>query len=342
MKLHGSFPSHRPFIITEEDYRTYPVKFAPFVNMVQQSIMETIFCLIGFSGEDPNFLNWIGWVRDNLGESMPTIYLCGFHDNLSEGKKLLLAQKRIVTIDLSPLFPKSDWENDRHAKGLEWFLLNLMYGEPSDLSQWMIKDELTRPKSIEWKMKASDGLPKIPNQPNSNYPSQEISNSDLKIIENSCKKWREERDNYPGWLICPHKNRDNLWRKTKNHIADINKCFDEFDKIQSLLLIYELNWRLEKVLIPLEEQLLKPIKTVVNWFNPFPRYISIETAQITPNQEKYAQKNWSAIQEAWVHLVFLLMRDARESHEEGEFNKWKELLEKLVHLNSEWQEKLYI
>ena len=23
IKLHGSFPSHRPFIITEEDYRTY-------------------------------------------------------------------------------------------------------------------------------------------------------------------------------------------------------------------------------------------------------------------------------------------------------------------------------
>jgi SIR2-like domain len=40
VKLHGSFPSHQPFIFTEEDYRTYPRKFAPFVNMVQQSIME--------------------------------------------------------------------------------------------------------------------------------------------------------------------------------------------------------------------------------------------------------------------------------------------------------------
>lgn len=58
VKLHGSFPSHRPFIITEEDYRTYPTKFASFVNMVQQSLMENAFCLIGFSGEDPNFLYW--------------------------------------------------------------------------------------------------------------------------------------------------------------------------------------------------------------------------------------------------------------------------------------------
>ncbi len=35
LKLHGSFPSYRPFIITEEDYRTYPIKFAAMVNTVQ-------------------------------------------------------------------------------------------------------------------------------------------------------------------------------------------------------------------------------------------------------------------------------------------------------------------
>lgn len=29
IKLHGSFPSERPFIITEEDYRRYPMEFAP-------------------------------------------------------------------------------------------------------------------------------------------------------------------------------------------------------------------------------------------------------------------------------------------------------------------------
>jgi hypothetical protein len=71
VKLHGSFPSHRPFIISEEDFRTYPSKFAPFVNIVQQSIMENAFCLLGFSGDDPNFLHWTGWVRDNLGTSTP-------------------------------------------------------------------------------------------------------------------------------------------------------------------------------------------------------------------------------------------------------------------------------
>ena len=42
IKLHGSFPSHRPFIITEEDYRTYPVKYAALVNTVQQALLENI------------------------------------------------------------------------------------------------------------------------------------------------------------------------------------------------------------------------------------------------------------------------------------------------------------
>jgi NAD-dependent SIR2 family protein deacetylase len=39
IKLHGSFPSERPFIITEEDYRKYSEEYAPFVNTVQQSLL---------------------------------------------------------------------------------------------------------------------------------------------------------------------------------------------------------------------------------------------------------------------------------------------------------------
>ena len=48
LKLHGSFPSYRPFIITEEDYRTYPVKFAAMVNTVQQALLV---CLLKLQDE---------------------------------------------------------------------------------------------------------------------------------------------------------------------------------------------------------------------------------------------------------------------------------------------------
>lgn len=125
IKLHGSFPSNRPFIITEEDFRTYPERFAPLVNLTQQAMMENAFCLLGFSGDDPNFLYWSGWVRDNLGKSSPVVYLCGLLD-LNSPRRKLLNDRNVVPIDLSPLFPP-DIPN-RHAAALEWFLKTLDEG----------------------------------------------------------------------------------------------------------------------------------------------------------------------------------------------------------------------
>jgi NAD-dependent SIR2 family protein deacetylase len=40
VKLHGSLPSNRPFILSEEDYRTYPRLFAPFVNLGRVNTSE--------------------------------------------------------------------------------------------------------------------------------------------------------------------------------------------------------------------------------------------------------------------------------------------------------------
>ena len=96
VKLHGSLPSQFPLIVTEEDYRTYPTKFAPFVNTVQQAMMETVFCLIGFSGYDPNFLEWSGWVRDNLGASAPQILPGGIPEPLAPPPTHAGRTKRIV------------------------------------------------------------------------------------------------------------------------------------------------------------------------------------------------------------------------------------------------------
>ena len=108
IKLHGSFPSHRPFIITEEDYRTYPVRFAPFVNTVQQSLLENVFCMVGFSCEDPNFLKWIGWIHDNLGKSSSQkIYMVSVTPIL-EAKAKLLFEQNIVVVDLTTIWGDKD------------------------------------------------------------------------------------------------------------------------------------------------------------------------------------------------------------------------------------------
>jgi len=104
VKLHGSFPANRPFVFTKKDYDSYPEKFSPFVNMVQQSIMETTFVLIGFSGDDPNFEKWTYWVRKNLKDHMPKIYMIG----IDEGHKYQqLEEKGITLIDFKDVYPNS-------------------------------------------------------------------------------------------------------------------------------------------------------------------------------------------------------------------------------------------
>ena len=130
IKLHGSFPSEFPLISTEEDYRTYPIKFAPFVNTVQQAMMETVFLLIGFSGDDPNFLKWSGWVRDNLGKAAPRLYLAGWL-NLSRHRRSMLEHRGVIAIDLANHPKASTWPRHRqHQYAAEWLLLTL---EPSGL-----------------------------------------------------------------------------------------------------------------------------------------------------------------------------------------------------------------
>ncbi|MDE7203370.1 MAG: SIR2 family protein [Lachnospiraceae bacterium] len=120
VKLHGSIPYVKPYIICDEDYRTYPVKHAAMVNTVQQAMLETRLCLIGFSGDDPNFQNWMGWIRDNMGECCPIIYLIGIYDKLSEPERKLLESRQIVIVDLSCLVEEG--ETDRHGVAISRFL----------------------------------------------------------------------------------------------------------------------------------------------------------------------------------------------------------------------------
>ncbi len=155
IKLHGSFPSNGPFILTEEDFRTYPSDYAPFVNLVQQSMMENIFCLVGFSGIDPNFLAWSGWVRDNLRIHSPRIYLCGVLD-LRQSEKKVLHERGVIPIDLSELFEStaitSTAEKNRIA--FNWFFDNLFAGQPPEEMQW--------PESANGTPSAYPGFPAIP------------------------------------------------------------------------------------------------------------------------------------------------------------------------------------
>jgi hypothetical protein len=146
VKLHGSFPAHRPFIFTEEDFRVYPRRFATFVNLAQQVIAENTLCLLGFSGDDPNFLYWTGWVRDHLGSHTPTIYLCAVL-NQPDAERRVLARRNVIPVDLGPLFPSDRFpdRNHRHRVATEWFLRSLKNGRPFDPVTW---PQSSRPSAV--------------------------------------------------------------------------------------------------------------------------------------------------------------------------------------------------
>mgnify|MGYP004511794751 FL=1 len=158
IKLHGSIPQIKPYIICDEDYRTYPDKYAALVNTVQQAMLETRLCLIGFSGDDPNFQSWLGWLRDNMGEYCPKIYLIGVYDDLSSPERKLLENKGITIVDLSVFVSRE--EENRHYQAISK-LLDFLEREPKDKklykekpfrqadSWWNPEDEKKYVKKIE-------------------------------------------------------------------------------------------------------------------------------------------------------------------------------------------------
>lgn len=81
IKLHGSLRNKeqrksfsfgfdgdhkKQYIISREHYEDYPIDHEPFTQLMRISLLQESFCLIGFSGDDPNFLAWVHWVKDIL------------------------------------------------------------------------------------------------------------------------------------------------------------------------------------------------------------------------------------------------------------------------------------
>jgi hypothetical protein len=289
IKLHGSFPSERPFIITEEDYRTYPSNYAPFVNTVQQSLLENTLCLIGFSGDDPNFLNWIGWIRDNLGtENSPKMYLIGILA-LSNGQRKLLEDRNIIPIDIS--FYASD-----HYNALLLFLDFLIKNcQHEKKKNWLINEE-----NIHFDSASSD------------FESQT-----KKLIDT----WEKTRKEYPNWLIMPNSRRELLRLNTMSnsiisHIEKIKKPFN-------IIIIYEFNWRMEKSLHPLLSDWARIYRSIVDTYNPYPDKMEISDS-LTPNEHKHM--DWEKIGFCWIEIYLSLLSYYRQ---EGMHEDWELLSKRI-------------
>lgn len=227
VKLHGNFHSDNLFTITEEDYRVYPKTNAPFVNTVQQSLLENTLCLIGFSGDDPNFLQWIGWLRDNLENDASKIYLIGSF-NLSSSQIKLLDKRHIVQVNLA----------DNHRDALNIFI------------DYLSKRARTN-NILRWPYNGSNAF------------TPETDNIEKSIMD-TLSIWKHERETYPGWVVLPEEKRSFFWKVTEfwRHVL-LRDGVMVNEEIQ-FRFVFELCWRLDKCLFPMDEHVANLVKRVLN------------------------------------------------------------------------------
>lgn len=313
IKLHGSFPSQRPFIITEEDYRHYPKDFAPFVNTVRQALLENILCLIGFSGDDPNFLEWIGWIRDNLKRDYGhNIYLIGVFKDISEAEVKILHERNIVLVNLAGWCRSSD----NHYAALDKLFAYLL-NKKSDFT------------SIDWPDENLRGITK------------EVQNDKTSKIINILEKWKKTREGYPGWCITPESSRDDLWINTKDSISCSN-FLDDLPDVLDLKFTYELNWRLEKCLHPLRNDLSNLFNNLLQKYWPFPSSVPQSSLLIAYDDPAYKTFPWHDIRSMWLHLALSVLRSYRE---QGLSEKWRKtydiLADHFQYLTAEHKSFLY-
>lgn len=119
IKLHGSLrcleenkqygfdgDNRNQYIFSEESYKQYPLKHEAFTNLMRISLLQESFLLIGFSGVDPNFTEWIKWVRDIIEVKQ--------EQNIKNEDKISNYKVYLIDLDNSPLDADSKLYYENH------------------------------------------------------------------------------------------------------------------------------------------------------------------------------------------------------------------------------------
>ena len=337
IKLHGSLPSQFPLVITEEDYRTYPQKFDPFVNTVQQAMLETVFCLIGFSGGDPNFLEWAGWVRDKLGDSAPKIYLAGLLE-LSPQERTMLEGLNIVPIDLAAHPKAESWPEDRrHEYATEW-ILHTLEGSGSfyDETTWPsppLQDEIPVLEHLQPIDYDASTIPQAYPHVEGNTSSPDYNNEPLCKVRQVIDAWAHNRRVYPGWLVFPSgpERAESSWR-VNDWEPHILKALPDLQPVERLYALRELSWLREILLEPITIEFATAAENVLGTIDCANRLIDCVEAN---------GDDWAGIEEAWQTVAFALITDARLDCNQPLFKRLMDALEQSCEDSSDCQHRIH-
>lgn len=224
VKLHGTIGVTDTFIAAQEDYRTYPEKFASFVNFARQVFIENELCLLGFSGEDPNFLQWAGWVRDHLADYARKIYLVGAL-NLSAPQRVYLESINIAPVDLWDAVKDIQDRDLRHQTAITFFL------------QALYEEGKTKGRQHEWHP-SNLHRPQAANEDFSGkFKDHEYA---AHLLHGQLETLQKDRESYPGWLVCPPGLRWRVQSQLNDHTPNNIAALAPDDRAK---LLYEIAWR---------------------------------------------------------------------------------------------------
>ena len=238
MKVHGDINEPSSIIITEEDYRTYPLRHQAMIAHIHNTIMTRTLVLVGFSGNDPNFIQWLGWVRDALCNNQRKIYLLTV-DKLSDAACKTFEKRNVVVVDLRSC-------GNNRANPSESISAAIKYLEdyPSKRERERVA---YRNKALKW----------------GRTPHKEEE------TEKTLERWKRERESYPGWLVMPREKRE-YWANTEGFHLSRDKVSQLGDGAD-LLFLDLFNWRIEKALFPIDNAWESLYLSVLEKYKPFSR-----------------------------------------------------------------------
>lgn len=223
VKLHGTIEVTKDLVFTQEDYRKYPQQHAAFVNFSRQVFIENELCLLGFSGDDPNFYQWAGWVRDHLANHSRRIYLVGAL-GLNSAKRKYLESINVAPIDLDCLVADHDEYDTRHVEATKIFIQALQNLKPKQAWEWEpAKLQRTTITGTE-----------------STRTHQDFSYA-AKLLEEKLPLLEQDRLSYPGWLVCPNMQRFQVQSQISDPWPNHNNLSQMSANCKAKLL-YEITW----------------------------------------------------------------------------------------------------
>lgn len=313
IKLHGSLPNSFPLIITEEHFRTYAHQNSAFVNTAQQIMIENSLVLVGFSGDDPNFLSWSGWVRDNLGDNRRNIYLVGVF-NLSKTQARILESRRIFPIDYSDFY-SDESDINVHESALLEFFNHLKIHQPIKHHNWpaskaIILESGEDERPFHWKDAKSFFDSRL-------FP---IGNRefDAELLEDTfgigLSAMKELHELYPNWAVCPL---DNAKEFSKN-LESLTFYYRMYWEALSPLLAFELAYEILYFSVHLHllyrdqstwSEAFEIFFRLIQQIDPFPgELVTIQGFQNTVSKiydkKNQPEWNWVEISDKWMFIAF--------------------------------------